>query len=178
MTKLTDKQKAFVDEYLVDLNATQAAIRAGYSKKTARYIGYENLTKPHIQAGIDKALDARSERTQITADRILEEIAKVGFQNVQDIFTGADCIKAISSLPEDIAACVQSVEVVRKPSADRDEDGNMVYDHVHKIRLNDKLKALEMLGRHLVLFSDRVVHDGEIITKIERTIVHPKPANS
>ena len=171
---LTDKQQAFVDEYLVDMNATQAALRAGYSPRTARQTGAENLTKPVIQSALQKAMDARSKRTRINADRVLEEIAKIGFLNVQDLFTEDDLLKGIAALPDDIAACVQSVEVVKKPSDEKDEDGNQQYDHVHKIRMYDKLKALEMLGRHLVLFSNKVVHDGEVtFNKIERRIVHP-----
>ncbi len=68
---LTPKQQAFVNEYLIDLNATQAAIRAGYSKKTARFIGAENLTKPDIEAAIAGAIGARAERTKIDSDWVL-----------------------------------------------------------------------------------------------------------
>lgn len=72
MAKLTAKQQMFVKEYLIDLNATQSAIRAGYSERTARKIGQENLTKPDIIAAIQKAMDKRSERTEITADMVLQ----------------------------------------------------------------------------------------------------------
>ncbi len=71
---MTPKQAAFVDEYLIDLNATQAAIRAGYSAKTARQIGEENLSKPDISAAVAAGIDARSKRTQITQDRVLTDI--------------------------------------------------------------------------------------------------------
>lgn len=70
---LTPKQEAFVREYLVDLNATQAAVRAGYSKKTAYSVGHENLTKPEIQAAISSAKEARAERVDITADMVLAQ---------------------------------------------------------------------------------------------------------
>lgn len=73
---LTDKQAAFVREYLVDLNATQAAIRAGYSKKTARKIGSENLSKPDIATAIRKALEARSERTEVTQDWVISRLVE------------------------------------------------------------------------------------------------------
>ena len=72
--KLTHKQQRFIEEYLVDLNATQAAIRAGYSKRRAAEIGYENLRKPQIQAAINKAMEEQSQRTQITADYVLKTI--------------------------------------------------------------------------------------------------------
>ena len=81
---MTTKQQLFVDEYLVDLNATQAAIRAGYSEKTARSVGGENLTKPDIAAAIAKAIEARSERTEVTQDRVLEELAVLAFAPITD----------------------------------------------------------------------------------------------
>ena len=81
--KLTPKQARFIEEYLVDLNATQAAIRAGYSVKTARKIGSENLTKPDIQAAIQIAQLARSERTQITVDKVLEDIELIKLNAMQ-----------------------------------------------------------------------------------------------
>jgi hypothetical protein len=81
---LTAKQQRFVDEYLIDLNATQAAIRAGYSEKTAYSIGNENLSKPEIAKAIEGAQTARAKRTEITADRVLTELGKLGFSNMQD----------------------------------------------------------------------------------------------
>ena len=82
--KLTAKQKAFVDEYLIDLNATQAAIRAGYSKKTARQIGEKNLSRPYIQAALEKRMKARQKRTEITQDQVITELAKIAFANGAD----------------------------------------------------------------------------------------------
>ena len=76
---LTPKQTRFVQEYLIDLNATQAAIRAGYSAKTAFAIGHENLSKPNIAAAITEAQAKRAERAEITADRVLEELGEIGF---------------------------------------------------------------------------------------------------
>ncbi|MFQ9772226.1 MAG: terminase small subunit [Oscillospiraceae bacterium] len=82
---MTKKQKRFVQEYLIDLNATQAAIRAGYSPDTAGSIGNENLKKPEIKAAIDKAEAERSKRTGINQDRVLQEIAKLAFLNPTDV---------------------------------------------------------------------------------------------
>jgi len=79
--KLTKKQQQFVLEYLKDLNATQAAIRAGYSKNSAKEIGHENLTKPHIKEKIDEAMINRSERVKMTADDVLREIRDLAFRN-------------------------------------------------------------------------------------------------
>ena len=83
--KLTKKQQLFVDEYLIDLNATQAAIRAGYSVDTAREIGCENLTKPNIQQAIAKVMAERSKRTGINQDRVVLELAKIAFVKMTDI---------------------------------------------------------------------------------------------
>ena len=82
-SELTAKQQTFCDEYLIDLNATQAAIRAGYSKKTAKSIGQENLTKPDIAEYIEQRLSDRVERTEVTADMVLTE-AWNGFKLLRD----------------------------------------------------------------------------------------------
>lgn len=82
---LTPKEQWFVDEYMVDRNATQAAIRAKYSPNTARQIGYENLTKPHIQLAIDVAIKAQQERTQITADRVVMELGLIAFADAREL---------------------------------------------------------------------------------------------
>ena len=79
MESLTQKQKKFCEEYLVDLNATQSAIRAGYSPKTARAIGQENLSKPDIAAYISKLREAQAKRTRVTSDQVIRELAKGAF---------------------------------------------------------------------------------------------------
>lgn len=161
MAKLTPKQAAFVQEYLVDLNATQAAIRAGYSEDTAGSIGSENLQKPEIQNAIQEAMDLRAERTGITVDRVLVELARMGFADVRQIFTAAGQLKDIASLPPEVAASVQSIEVVTRPGAEVDENGNRTIEYVHKIKLADKKGPLELLGKHLSVFVDRVEHTGK-----------------
>lgn len=158
--RLTDKQAMFAQEYIVDLNATQAAIRAGYSEDSAKEIGCENLTKPNIQAAVQKAMDMRAERLQITADRVLVELAKIGFADVRDMFTDADQLKSVRNLPDDIAAAVQSIEIVTRPDG-VDENGDKTVEHIHKIKLGDKKASLELLGKHLKLFADRVEHTGK-----------------
>jgi|SRR6185503_13120087 len=164
--RLTDKQAMFVQEYIVDLNATQAAIRAGYSEESASVIGCENLTKPYIQAAVQKAMDLRSERVQITADRVLVELAKIGFADVRDMFTDSDQIKCVKNLPDDIAAAVQSIEIVTRPDG-VDENGDKTVEHIHKIKLADKKSSLELLGKHLKLFADRIEHTGKDGAPIE-----------
>lgn len=168
--KLTAKQQTFVNEYIVDLNATQAAIRAGYSEETASSIGSENLGKPEISDAIQVALDLRADRTRITADRVLVEVAKLGFANIKDIFTSGGQLKNLSALPDEVAAAIQSVEVVTRRVAGG-EDNEVEY--VHKIKMADKKASLELLGKHLKLFADRTEVTGAdgapLITEVNET---------
>lgn len=94
--KLTEKQKRFCEEYLIDLNVTQSALRAGYSEKTAYSIGNENLKKPEIQKYISELMKKQSERTNITADKVLSELEKVAFTDTE--ITGKEKIKALELL--------------------------------------------------------------------------------
>ena len=82
--KLTLKQKRFVDEYLVDLNATEAALRAGYSKRTAYSIGNENLKKPEVQKEIQERMKDRQERTEIAQDKVLKELAHIAYDDIRN----------------------------------------------------------------------------------------------
>jgi len=150
--KLTAKQQCFVAEYLVDMNATQAAIRAGYSAKTAGAIGDEVLKKPEIAEAIKSAMDARSERTEITQDMVLRELAKIGFSDLRKMFSNGNLI-AIDALDDESAACLSSIEVVtrRVPGGEESE-----VEHVAKIKVWDKQAALVNIGRHLGMFTDKV----------------------
>lgn len=149
MASLTDKQARFVEEYLIDLNATQAAIRAGYSEDTARQMGAENLSKPVIADAIAEAQKARSERTQVTADQVLDHLARIGLSDIRRIFTPDGQLKQPGQMDEATAACISSIEVVT-----RNVGGGEV-EHVHKVRLWDKLSALDKIGKHLGMFVDR-----------------------
>lgn len=141
---LTPKQKRFVAEYLVDLNATAAAIRAGYSKKTAEVIGYENLRKPQIEAAINQAIQEREKRTEITQDMVLRETAKLAFFDIRKMFGKDGKPLNISELDADTAAALVGLDVQDVA----DNDGDYV-GFVKKYKMADKLKALELLGKHL-----------------------------
>lgn len=110
---MTPKQTRFVQEYLKDLNATKAAIRAGYSEKTASIIGHENLRKPKIAAEIQKAQSASAKRNEITSDEVLKHIARIGLHKVD----------------------------------------------LSQVTPKDQLRALDLLGRHFGMFTDKVEHD-------------------
>lgn len=146
MAKLTAKQKRFIEEYLIDLNATQAAIRAGYSPHTAKEIGYENLTKPHIRARVEEALAERSKRTGINADRVVRELARIAFVNAADLINFETATIAEGASEDDTAA-IASVRVKTIPT----DAGEGVE---REIRICDKLKALELLGKHLGMFNN------------------------
>ncbi|MFT8276112.1 terminase small subunit [Kerstersia gyiorum] len=163
---LTEKQRRFVEEYLVDLNATQAAIRAGYSKKTARQIGEENLSKPDIAKAVQEAQARRSERTEITQDMVLRELAKIGFADIRKVVrwgnttlqAGVDdkgeptievhhglALIASDEIDDDTAAAISEVSEGREGL---------------KVKFHDKKGALVDIGRHLGMFKDRVEHSG------------------
>lgn len=145
---MTAKQQRFCDEYLIDLNATQAAIRAGYSVDTAKEIGCENLTKPNIQETIAKAMAERSKRTGVNQDRVVLELAKIAFVNANDLIDAKDA-SIRGSATEDDLACIQSVKVKTSFTT----NGESVE---REIKLNDKMKALELLGKHLGMWNDKI----------------------
>ena len=155
---MTNKQKRFCAEYLIDLNATQAAIRAGYSTLTAGAIGAENLKKPQIRACIDKALAEQSKRTGVTADRVVRELAKVAFVNSDDV-VDFDSATVKSDASKDDTAAIASVRVKTIPT----KDGEGIE---REIKLADKLKALELLGKRFGLFTDNVNVSGEGMVQI------------
>lgn len=169
---LNEKQKRFVEEYLVDLNATQAAIRAGYKEKTARAMGAENLTKPDIATAIQKAMAERQQRTEITQDMVLNELAKVAFANGTD-FAKVVCREVpMTTVDEDgnlqtVVKRQQLVEV-RDTSTIAPEKRaaiSCIKEGKYGIEVSsyDKVKALELLGKHLGMFDSRAAQklDGE-----------------
>lgn len=179
MPNLTAKQQRFVEEYLVDLNATQAAIRAGYSKRTAYSVGNENLNKPEIAAAIQEARDKQAKRTEITADRVLRELAKMGFSNMLDYATvqpdGYAYID-LADLTRDQAAAIQEMTIDEYVDG-TGEDARPVKRV--RVKLADKKASLELLGKHLGIFDERLRHlgaDGEDL-KIIFGIPRPENAN-
>lgn len=153
---LTPKQSDFADEYLIDLNATQAALRAKYSANTAAKIGWENLQKPEIQAAIAERIAARSKRTEITADRVLIEVARLAFLDIRKAFDSNGNLKAIHDLDDDTAAAIAGIEI----SEDIGENGAVT--KLKKIKLSDKRSSLELAGRHLQMWTDKISVSGEI----------------
>lgn len=157
---LTAKQARFVEEYLIDLNATQAAIRSGYSAKSAEDIGRQLLRKTPVALAIAEHQRARAERTGITADRVMEELAKLGFSNMLDYLTigsDGDPYVDLSALDRDKAAAIQEVTVEDFKDG-RGEDARDV--RKVKFKLADKRAALVDIGKHLGMFKEQVEHTG------------------
>lgn len=154
MARITKKQERFIEEYLVDLNATQAAIRAGYSPETAGEIGSENLKKPEIANRIAKAMAERSRRTGINQDRVIRELARMAFVNPNDVINPLDASVRQEAVEDDLA-CIQSVKVKTTSKGEQE-----VVER--EVRLNDKMKALELLGRHLGMFTDKIELEADM----------------
>lgn len=157
---MTPKQQRFVEEYLIDLNATQAATRAGYSEKTAYSIGQENLKKPEIAAAIEERRKTITEKLEITQERVLAELAKIGFANMQDYMvagSNGDPYLDFSGLTRDQAAALAEV-TVEDFTDGRGDDARDV--RRVKFKLYDKRAALVDIGKHLGMFPNKHEHAG------------------
>jgi phage terminase small subunit len=164
---LTPKQQMFVLEYLVDLNATQAALRAGYSAKTAGKAGTKNTQKGPIKEAIDAAMAERAKRVNLSADRVLQELALIGFANMAD-FIHVDESGMVQALPFEtlaegqsrIVKKVKDKRVIRSTKGTEDNpDGDQILDATFEFELCDKVKSLELLARHLGLLHDKTEVD-------------------
>jgi phage terminase small subunit len=147
MIVASKKQERFVEEYLIDLNAKQAAIRAGYKPNNADVIGYQLLQKTSVKNAIEKAMAERSRRTGISQDRVLYELAKMAFVNISDVVDLDDARVKADATEEDLA-CIQAVKI--KPNE---------FGTEREIKMYDKKASLELLGRHLGMFKDNVKLD-------------------
>ena len=143
---MNEKQKRFAEEYIVDLNATQSAIRTGYAEATAYSQGQRLLKHVEVQALIQKLKSERSDRTQITADNVLKELAKLGFSNVKNLYDENGKLKEVHKLDDDVSATVQEIT--------EESIGDTVTRRKYKTA--DKKSSLELLGKHLKLFTDKV----------------------
>ena len=159
---LNDKQDAFCREYLIDLNATQAAIRAGYSENAAKEIGYENLTKPHIQERIADLMAERNARNQVDADYVLRRLVEIDQMDVLDIMKDDMSLKPVSDWPASWRRYLSGFDVAEMFEG-RGDEREMV-GLLKKIKWPDKVKNLELLGKHVTVqaFKDKVEQTGEM----------------
>ena len=175
MAKLNERQRRYCEEYLIDLNATQAAIRAGYSEKTAYSMGQRLLKNVEVKTYIDELIDERKKRTEITQDRVLRELAIIAFSNAADYaavvereafleMEGGEKIKLLDD--DGNPVMYRTVEPVL--TQDLTEDQKRALSVIKKgrdgfeVKPYDKVRALELLGKHLGMFTDKVNVEGEI----------------
>ena len=144
MAKLREKQQLFVDEYLIDLNGTQAAIRAGYSAKTANEQASRMLANVSIQQAISEKMAERSKRTGVNQDRVVQELAKIAFLKMTDVVDHNGKIKDDAS--EDDLSCIESIKY-------KHSDTDTGSSTEREVKTASKLKALELLGKHLGMWN-------------------------
>lgn len=154
---MTPKQQRFVEEYLIDLNATQAAIRAGYSERTAYRTGADCLKKPQIAAAISEAQAARAKRTEINADWVLRRLAEEVEADLADLIGDDGTVKPVSSWPKVWRTGLVSGVDVHEENADGAKIGQIV-----KLKLSERIKRLELIGKHVNVqaFREQVGHAG------------------
>jgi phage terminase small subunit len=157
---LNPKRARFVQEYLIDLNATQAAIRAGYSKKTAEQLGYQLLQNPSVSDAIAKAQAKLGEKNDNLVQRVIDELKILAFSDIQnyvliDNDTGAIRAKGFEEMPAGASRALQTIDEHRAIKEDSDGNKVTVYDKVN-FKVHDKPRALEMLGRHLGMFPNKI----------------------
>jgi phage terminase small subunit len=186
---LTPKQQRFVDQYLIDLNATQAAVRAGYSAKTAHSAGPRLLENVGVAAAIQAAFAARSERVQITQDQVIAEFAKIGFADLRKAVKWKTILlepeAAEASAIDQAAGALTAVQIVELiDSAELDPATAAAISEVSqgksglKIKLHDKVGALTQLGRHLGMFTDKTEVSGPNGAPLEVAVVDRPPAET
>jgi phage terminase small subunit len=159
---LTPRERRFALEYLVDLNATQAAVRAGLSAKTAHSSGPRMVKAPRVQAFIAAALARREAKLELTAERVLLELARVGLFDIGGAYGPDGQLLELAQMPEDVRRALVGLES-EQLDTDDGPSGKVV-----KVRFADKIKALELLGKHLKLFTDVLEAKVEAFTEEER----------
>ncbi|MDP4109602.1 MAG: terminase small subunit [Bacillota bacterium] len=148
LQKLTAKQQRFAEEFLVDLNASQAAIRAGYSARSAYESAHQNMQNPRVRAYLDQMMAKLSRRTGVSQERIVRELARVAFVNAADVIDFSTASVSSQASSDDTAA-IAAIKVKNTPTSEGECSDC-------EIKLLDKLKALELLGKHMGMFTDNV----------------------
>lgn len=157
LRKLSPREVSFIDEYMVDRNAFRAAMRAGYgSEATCRVVGYKMLNRREIQEEIDRRDKERAARVGVRADDILMELKRMAFFDIRKLFDPATgrLICNPNELSEDEARALINFDIIVVSKTG---------EYVVKLNPGNKLKALELLGKHLKLFTDKVEHSGTVV---------------
>ncbi|MBF0501478.1 MAG: terminase small subunit [Candidatus Riflebacteria bacterium] len=151
--RFKERREFFCREYLKDLNGTQAAIRAGYSAKTATSKAAQLLARVDIRARIDELKVKRAKRCEITADRVLKELARIGFANMGDFASFNNASVSLNDSGNLSRAQLAAVSEVSRVDTE--------FGGTTRIKLHDKVSSLELIGRHLAMFVDRHKHEGD-----------------
>ncbi|HHK3922670.1 TPA: terminase small subunit [Pseudomonas aeruginosa] len=144
---LTKKQRLFVDEYLIDLNATQAAIRAGYSTRRATEIGYQLLQRPEVAQAIQAAMAERSKRTEVEADYVIRRLREIDEMDVLDILEDDGSFRSIRDWPRVWRQFLSGIEIAELFEGRGDD--RRIAGVLRKVKWPDKLRNLELLSRHV-----------------------------
>lgn len=159
--RLTPKQARFVAEYLVDLNATQAAIRAGYAAGSAGRNADALMKNHEIQKAVSEGKAAQLEAIGVNAHRVLSELASLGFSDVGELFSDDGKLKPLKEIRREMRAAIASVKVTKKNLV----AGDGVLDDVVEVRLWEKTRALESLAKHLGLLTEKLKVDGDFVLR-------------
>jgi len=157
---VTPKQESFVAEYLIDLNATQAALRAGYSPKTAASQGERLLRNVEVTQALLVARKAREDRTQITQDRVLKELARIAFFDPRRLLDADGKPKPIQELDDDTAAVLAGMDISEEYEGSGED--RVFVGYTKKVKVSDKVGALSLAMRHLGMLKDKIEHSGTI----------------
>jgi phage terminase small subunit len=163
-SELTAKEARFVEEWPVDFNGRQAAIRAGYSAKSATEIAYENLRKPHIQQAIRQKLKERSRNAEITKQMLVQELRLIAFADKRDFFRVTESGTLVLDMDIDDPLLLRSIaEVTQEDFPDgKGEDAQRV--RRTKLKMYDKIRAIELIAKLEGHYSDKLELSGEVKT--------------
>ena len=167
--EITDKMRQFVDEYLIDMNGTQAAIRAGYSEATAQEQSSQLLDRPDIRELVEQRQKDRIDRTQISQDLTVNELKAIALSDIADFVIvkegGVIEQRPFNELKKEQTRCVKKIKQTVRTA--QSSDGAVIHQTaVLELELYDKVKSLELLGRHLGIFNDKLTLDGALPLQI------------
>ena len=152
--QMTARQMAFAHEYVADFNATGAAMRAGYKKDGASSAARRLMNNPQVRDLIEQLKVDRFARCMVSSDQVISQLIRIGFSDVRQIFTSGGACKRIEDLDPNTAAAIEAVKVTRRPTSEKDDDDQIVYEDVVEYKMAPKRPALELLAKHLNLVAD------------------------
>ena len=163
MAELTERQKRFCEEYVIDLNGTQAAIRAGYSESGASVEGTRLLANANVKSLIDKLKAEKTSANKTTAQRVIDELSSIAFSDMKDLMSVDNAIMDLRQMDEGVSRTISSLEV------DEMRVEGMTIGQTKKVKLWDKMRALDMLGKHFGIFEkDNSQKNKDIVINIDK----------